>query len=219
MKNQRCPQCNYTLKIEDSDFIECKICDSTFKTTTLLSGRELFNSSESPLGNSIEFRKEGERYSSFSIPRRGIHWTDILGLLFATHWVIFNMALFDTSSYSIAFLSIAFMLIGIFIWRRIIIEMTERQEIILESDRVSIIKKSFFSNEHLSIYFGSIKNISLKLVRKKNGLIQYKLSDMQDPYYPTIFYGTDEVYFAKYLSLEEMEWLIRELKFSIFGVS
>ena len=216
LKKILCPRCRYSIEIDNNqEFSHCKICGLPFKTSTILDFENLKSSPQPKDGVVIYTIDKEEDSVSFFIPKRGFHWIDSYTLILASFMALFVFSI-SISSLQGFLTSIPFLLMIIFIvWKSIIFEATNEEKIILKSNELTIQESSFFSKNSYTISYIKIIDICILRVYNKGKLIQYKIKDSSS-YSPTILWGIEESRFAFYLSLEEMDWLVREMKYHIF---
>jgi len=216
MKKTLCPRCRYSIEIDkNKEFSHCKICELPFKTSTILDFENIKSSPQPKDGVVIYTIDKEENSVSFFIPKRGFHWVDSFTLILASYMTLFMLSI-SISSFQGFLISIPFLLMIIFVvWENIIFEATNEEKIILKSNELTIQESSLFSKNSYTISYIKIIDICILRVYNKGKLIQYKIKDSSS-YSPTIFWGIEESRFAFYLSLEEMDWLVQEIKFHIF---
>ncbi len=201
-----CPSCQSIIDAENvnvaTDLATCTTCNEMFKVSELMAGIDLLEDPiPPPAGSKIVFDMERGECGSFFIPKRGFKGSDLFSLLFATFWICF-IAFWtwgvSQSSLLFAAFSIPFWVVGITMWKGILINISGVQYITTTPHNILITKNGIIFPKQQTITYSEIESIDVGFSR------------------PRIVHGTKKTYFAENVSEAEMKWLIKTLKAAIF---
>lgn len=204
-----CPSCQSIIDAENvnvaTDLATCTTCNEMFKASELMAGIDLLEDLKPPpAGSKIVFDVERGECGSFFIPKRGFKGSDVFSSLFATFWICF-IAFWtwgaSQSSLLFAAFSIPFWIVGITMWKGILIGISGTQYITTTPHNILITKKGIIFPKYQTVTYSEIESIDIGSVK---------------PRVPTIVHGTKKTYFAENVSEAEMKWLINTLKATIF---
>jgi hypothetical protein len=214
LKKSLCPRCRYKIEIESSkEFSRCRFCGLIFITSTILDFENLKSSPQPENGEVIYIKDKDFIY--FLIPKRGFNWIDSYTLILMSFMTLFILSI-SISSLQGFLISIPFLLMLSIVWRDTIFEATKEEKIILESNRLILKEESFILKKSYTIPYDKIRDIIVARIIFKGILLQYKLKMDIPQHHPLIFWSIEDNRFGSYLSLEEMDWLVREIKYNIF---
>ncbi len=222
-----CPKCESRIEPEDvnvsANLAKCGDCGGIYKASDLTERLDPRTDLEPPTGSAIGFRTEGADTGILSIPRGGLGGGMAFPMLFAAFWVGF-MAFWtwgaSRGSYVFAAFSIPFWVIGLGMWRGIIIGICESQEIRLGSETLSVIKRSPVASSTREIPYRQITSIAAQplVLRDPFTMSRYmrhaaSVSGMSGgARLATVTHGTKKTRVAENVSEAEVEWLVRILK-------
>jgi hypothetical protein len=222
-----CPNCQSQIGSEHvnvaTDLAKCGNCGELFKASDLVADVDLEQDLQPPAGSAIVFQSEGKGVGTFSIPKSGIKGKDIFIFIFAGFWICFIAAWTCGAAFAggpFALFSIPFWIVGIGMWRGILIGITETQQLRLGPVTLSIFKKSVVSSKHIEIAHCDIASIDMKpfIPRDPFTMARYlrHFLHTQGAWggvpLATIAHGTKKTLFAENVSEAEAEWLIKMLK-------
>ena len=226
-----CPKCRIAIPADDvniaSDLAKCSACGGIYRASDLAERIDPETDLQPPAGSAIGFRAEGTETGIFSIPKGGLTGGMVVPMFFATFWIAFiTFWTWGASrgSWLFAAFSIPFWLMGLGMWRGIVIGIFERQEIRLDRETLSVIKRSPVSSRTVEIPYDTIGSIGVEpcIARDPFTMTRYmrhmtRMSTMMGgARIATIAHGTKKTRFAENVSEAESEWLVRILKSLVF---
>jgi hypothetical protein len=226
-----CPDCQSPIDAGDvnvsTDLAKCVSCNQVFKASELAADVDLREGLTPPAGSGVVFSSEQADCGSFSIPKSGLTGSDAFALLFATFWICFiAFWTWGAAHGSILFaaFSIPFWVVGIGMWRGILIGITETQELRLDTDMLTILKKSVVSTKQLQIPYNEIESIDVQSFMPRDPFTMTRhmrhftrMSGMWGGIpLATIVHGTKKTHIAENVSEAETKWLVKMLKAVLF---
>ena len=227
-----CPKCQAPVPAEDvnvaTDLARCVRCDEVFKPSARMAADHTPENLDPPVGTLITFEEGADGGATFTIPRKGLKGTGVFLLVFATIWISFvAFWTFGAAQASILFalFSIPFWVVGIFLWRGILIGMTETQIIGIGRDALTLSSTSLLSSKEKSIPYAEIQSIRVEAFAPRDPFTMARHMKAVNSNamrtgglsLPTITHGTKKSRFAEGLSEPEMDWLVRMLKMIVMG--
>ncbi len=226
-----CPKCQGLITAENvnvsTDLATCAACNEIFKASELMADVDLSENLEPPTGSGIEFRADTDESGAFLIPKRRFTGSDVFPLIFATFWICF-VAFWtwgaSQGSWAFAAFSIPFWAVGIFMWRGVIIGLTEREEIGVGPDELTIFKKSVVSSRLKAVPYSDIESIDIENIIPRDPVTMARhMRHFTNPTgmttglpMPTIVHGTKKTNFAENVSEAEKKWLTKVLKAIVY---
>jgi hypothetical protein len=227
-----CPNCQATVPAGDinvaSDLAKCALCDEIFKPSECLTAAEAMEAPDLPTGSDITFEEGEGGNATFFLPKRGMKGGDLFMMMFATFWIVFvafwTVGAAGSSIFFAAF-SIPFWVVGIFMWRGVLLGITERQTIAIGRASLTITRKSLVSKKRQSIPYSEIQTISIEalvprdpftMARHMRGFNSFTAGSIGFQL-PTISHGTKQTRFAEHVSDAEMKWLVKTLNVIVLG--
>ena len=226
-----CPNCQSQIDSNNvniaTDLAKCTNCSEMFKASELAADVDLRDGVTPPAGSHITFKSDRADTGFFSIPKQGMTGSDAFTMLFATFWICFiTFWTWGAAQGSMLFaaFSIPFWIIGLGMWRGILIGITETQEVRLGPDTLTIIKKSVVSSKQLDIPYNEIESIDVQsfMPRDPFTMTRYmryftRMSGMWGGIpLATIAHGAKKTHVGENVSEAETKWLVKMLKAVVF---
>jgi hypothetical protein len=210
-----------------TDLAKCASCNEVFRASELAADVDLREGLAPPAGSGIAFNSDQTGSGSFSIPKSGLTGSDAFALLFATFWICFiAFWTWGAAQGSILFaaFSIPFWIVGLGMWRGILIGITETQELRLGVDMLTVLKKSVVSTRQLEIPYCEIESIDVQSFMPRDPFTMTRhmrhftrMSGMWGGIpLATIVHGTKKTHIAENVSEAEIKWLVKTLKAVLF---
>lgn len=222
-----CPACGRPIPVEDvnvaTDVARCTACGQVFRASDIVGVRLRDEELEPPPGCRIAFESVTATEGALHVPRVGPRLADAFPVLFATFWVGF-MALwtFGASRASVFFalFSIPFWLVGLAMWRGIVVAWTETQTISFDDREVTVVRCGPVFTRRKAIPFAEITGIGMAMVMPSDPITAARhfrrLTHMRGVrgigvHVAEIRRGHRRTTFAEQMSEDELAWAVRVL--------
>ncbi len=226
-----CPSCQSHIDASDvnvaTDLAKCASCNEVFKASEVAADVDLKEGLTPPAGSGIAFSSNQTDSGSFHIPKFGLTGSDAFALLFAAFWIFFiSLWTWAASQGSIIFaaFSIPFWVVGLGMWRGILIGITESQELRFGADTLSVLKRSVVSTKRIEIPYKEIESIDVQFFMPRDPFTMTRymrhFTQMSGMWggipLTTIVHGTKKTHIAENVSDAETKWLVKMLKAVLF---